>query len=98
MSYEYTGNYTEVSNATGQPGYTPPVRLPHDDPAAPGRAGNRRQVMVDAQSGEALDARTAGHLRAYAAHQAERDHYDRQRDTSLTAYMDHVFGVTTGRA
>jgi hypothetical protein len=98
MTYQYIGNYADVSNASGQPGVTPPVNLPHDDPAAPGRAGNRRAVTIDVQSGEALDARTTGALRAYAARQADRAHYDRQRDTSLTAYMDHVFGVTTGRA
>jgi hypothetical protein len=93
------GDETQVQNVSGTPGFTPPgfPSPPRgiDDLVPPGR---RRQVQITAQSGEALDARTAGALRAHAARQADQQHYDWQRDIRPAAYLDHVFGVNLGRA
>lgn len=51
----------------------------------------RAQVVVDAETGRRLDSYMAQGL-AHAAHRADQEHFDRQRDTSPAAYLRHVLG------
>jgi hypothetical protein len=60
-NYDYTGDYAQVGNASGQPGDTPAVNLPHGlvDPVAPGRAGIRHMASIDGRTGQSFADVTA---------------------------------------
>jgi hypothetical protein len=60
-NYEHVGNYGQVVNTSGQPGYTPPVNLPHGslDPVAPGPKGYRRMNTINGRTGQAYTTHTA---------------------------------------
>jgi hypothetical protein len=88
------GDEDRVVNLSGTPGNSQLPRTttprPREDPSP--MAWHRAQVMIDAQSGQELDSRTA-QLLVHAAHRADQEHFDRQKDTSPGAYLAHVFGA-----
>jgi hypothetical protein len=83
----------DVVNVSGHPGSQPVVPRPRViTPHVPPRVGRRRQVEIDAQSGQALDSGMAKGLSRVAQHRAQvRGIIEGSEDPA--GYLRHLFGL-----
>ena len=79
----------DVVNVSGHPGTTPPVPRPRTmDTTAPGYAGHRAQIEIDAQSGEQFGAATAARAQRVWA-----DAVEHLSGPHTRGYLRNVFGL-----